>query len=270
MDLYAPLHDIAGTMHRRICPLYSFDSGGTIHVVGSAVPFSSGGISFLVTAGHVCDDSRRNKLALFTWDDDGPLVLKNAHLMWESKIDHPDPDLALIALTEAEAARLAKAYQFCRPEMTATVKPKAPHIHYVVTGYPSVRNRVKRWLPESPPAMATHLITGDIHVAGLRFPRKNDESHFAVSFLGANIRRLDGTPFRMPKPQGMSGGGVWQVHVEPGTKLTSSPLLVGIGIEFYKSHQTFVATRIQLAIPLVHDLMSLLSGVQPRDVVRGE
>jgi hypothetical protein len=37
--------------------------------------------------------------------------------------------------------------------------------------------------------------------------------------------------------------------------------LVGIGIEYHKTKQVFVATRVQAAIPLVNDLYKLERGL---------
>lgn len=65
----------------------------------------------------------------------------------------------------------------------------------------------------------------------------------------------------------MSGGGVWRLEINLSSGLATTPLLVGIGIEHHRTEETFVVSRIQNAIPLAHDLVKLLSGVTPSDVL---
>lgn len=237
-------------------------------MVGSAVPFRSGNLAFLVTAAHVCLDRRKQIVPLFTWGTSGPRVLRQQRLAWEYKPGQtPDADIALIALTQDDLADLSMSYQFSDPQSVATTKTIAPGVHYLIAGYPSVRNKVKS-RNYSPPAMATYLMTGKIQsVASLRHTDKIDSHHFALCFKGDEVRNLDGVPFHVPKPQGMSGGGVWRLDIDLTSGLATTPLLVGIGIEYHKTEETFVASRIQNAIPLAHDLASLLSGVTPNDVL---
>ena len=268
MEIYTPLQVICDTIYRRICPLYSFDNGRRVHMVGSAVPFTSGNISFLITATHVCLNNRKQAVPLFTWGVTGPRFLGQPRLAWEYRPNQtPDSDITLIALSQEDVADLEMCYQFSFPAVTATTKSKTPGVHYLIAGYPSVRNRViSRDL--APPALATYLITGNIQtVNDLNLNDKMDDYHFALSFKGEKVSALNGNPFRIPKPQGMSGGGVWRINIDDQKQFATTPLLVGIGIEYHRSKEIFLASRIQCAIPLAYDLLSLLSGVIPGDVV---
>jgi hypothetical protein len=69
------------------------------------------------------------------------------------------------------------------------------------------------------------------------------------------IRTPQGDHFQLPKPYGMSGGGVWRIDIDIRTQLVTTPLLVGIGIEYHKSRELFVVTRVQAAIPLAQELL---------------
>lgn len=237
-------------------------------MVGSAVPFRSGNLAFLVTAAHVCLDHRKQTVPLFTWGTNGPRVLRQQRLAWEYMPGRtPDADIALIALTQDDLTDLSMSYQFSDPQTVATTEAIAPGVHYLLAGYPSVRNKVKS-RNYSPPAMATYLVTGKIQsVAPLQHKDKTDSHHFALCFKGDEVLTLDGAPFHVPKPQGMSGGGVWRLDINLHSGLATTPLLVGIGIEYHKAEEIFVASRIQNAIPLAHDLVELLSGVTPSDVL---
>jgi len=113
-------------------------------------------------------------------------------------------------------------------------------------------------------------MTGDIREVGeLGYPDKTDEYHFAVHLPFDEVPGTDGGMFRVPKPQDMSGGGVWLVDMDMRTRLVRTPiLLVGIGIEYDKRRRLFVATRVEAAIPLLHDLIEYVAaGVWPKSDV---
>jgi hypothetical protein len=134
----------------------------------------------------------------------------------------------------------------------------------LIAGYPAARNRFIS-TKYDPSAVATYLITGDIQdVAELARHDKTDETHFALSIPFEKIPKLRGGDFRVPKASGMSGGGIWRLHIDIPQRLASTPRLVGIGIEHHRTKGLFVATRIQAALPLLEDLMSFVAkGVWP-------
>lgn len=263
--LWSPLIDVLETMHRRICPLYSFDDATRAQIVGSAVPFNSGGFPVLITARHVLlQGGSRRSLPVFTMGEI-PRVLTGRRIVWDYNPGvTPDLDLALVELTDEEASDLEKTYQFTTPAGTSTTKPKTPGIHYVLTGYPASRNRFVS--PRSyPSARATHLTTGDIvDVSTLAVRDKTDETHFALGLPYREVPRMGGGRFTIPKAAGMSGGGVWMLEIDIPARLATTPLLVGIGIEHHRPRGFFVATRVQQAIPLLHDLIGFVkAGVWP-------
>lgn len=248
-------------MHRRVCPLYAFDDAKRPQVVGSAIPFNSDGFRFLITATHVLLE-RRSRLSrkVFTMGYDGPRFLSGARIAWDHKPGAaPDLDLTLIELPAEEAADLERQYQFAIPAETTTVEEKTPGIHYIIAGYPAARNRYRapRFYPS---AMATHLITGDIaSVEPLALPDKTDATHFALSLPFETIPRTGGGEFRVPKASGMSGGGVWKIHIDIPRRLASTPQLAGIGIEHHRAKGVFVATKVQQSIPLLRDLIDFVN-----------
>ena len=255
-------------MHRRVCPLYSFDQGGHVRLVGSAVPFKEGHIAFLITATHVCLTPNRQSIPLFTLAGSGPRVLQGMRLAWEyQRGKTPDADLTLIALSCDEFHDLQSEYAFSESSDIAMAKEKQPFMHYMIVGYPATRNRVSNSDTSLRP-IATHLVTGDVRpVYDLRIADKFDSSHFAIYLSHREIKTAQGSSFRVPKPNGMSGGGVWRLELDPRTRLISSFYLVGIGIEYHKCRSIFLATRIQLAAPLANDLLDLVAGKCPAGVV---
>ena len=254
--MWSPLEAISTTMHRRVCPLYTFDSARRVQVVGSAIPFDNNGFHFLITATHVCfDRATKLPIQLFTMGHEAPRFLSGARIAWDHKAGiTPDLDLTLIHLPHKEAEELQRQYQFATPTETATPMSKTLGMHYILAGYPAARNRFvsHRYYPS---AMATHLITGDILTfEQLRVPDKSDATHLAISLPYKAVPKLDGGEFPIPKTAGMSGGGVWRFEIDIPRRLATTPLLVGIGIEHHKHSGLFIATRVEQVIPLAHDL----------------
>ena len=258
VSIWAPLQAIGETIHRRICPLYTFDNRNRIHIAGSGVPFRAGEFRFLLTAAHVCFDSSRAPIPLFTMGSECPRVLSGRRGAWKYVPGKtPDIDLSVIALDDDLASELEGVYQFATPAETSVTATKTPGIHYLIAGYPAERNPIKHSIA----ALATHLITGDIKQTAEGLPNKSDDIHFALGHPGKTVPAYAGGRFGVPKVQGMSGGGVWRIEIDIPRKLSTSPLLVGIGIEYHKAKRVFVATRVQAAIPLVNDLYRLERGL---------
>ena len=167
--------------------------------------------------------------------------------------------LSVMALDDDLADELEEVYQFATPAGTSNTTTKTPGIHYLIAGYPAERNSMSNRRSIAP--LATHLITGDIRETAEGLSGKSDDFHFVLGHPGKTVPTHAGGRFRVPKVQGMSGGGVWRIEIDVPRKLSTSPSLVGIGIEYHKAKQVFVAVRVQAAIPLVNDLFRLEGGL---------
>lgn len=240
--------------------MYTFDHRGRAHLTGSAVPFRIGEFRLLLTAAHVCFDRSKTPVPLFTVGAERPHPLLGRRGAWEYNPGRtPDIDLAVIELDDHGVPDLEAQYQFSTPANTSTVRPKSAGVHYLIAGYPAERNRIKS--PNLLPSLATYFITGDIRsTSAIQHIDKADDYHFALGLSGRVVPKLGGGRFRVPKVQGMSGGGVWRIDIDIQSKLATTPFLVGVGIEYQKTKQLFIATRVQAAIPLVSDLMDLSQG----------
>lgn len=252
--VWVPLETLIDTAYRRVCPLYSFDRRGRVHLTATAVPFRSGRLRFLITAAHACfRDGKPIPLFVHGKKRGHPLVELRGAWEYRRGVD-PDIDLAVIALADDCADDLELHHWFSTPSDVSQVKPKTPGVHYMIAGYPFSRNRT-RPVRYGLPSRATALITGDICSVDLvRGVDKSDEHHFALYFPHKKIPRAGGGTFHVPKPTGMSGGGIWRVDIDLEDNMADSPVLVGIGVEYHKAEKAFISTRIQAVIPLAWDL----------------
>jgi hypothetical protein len=252
--VWMPLDTIIETAYRRVCPLYSFDDRNRVYLRGSAVPFATGGLRFLITAAHTCVIDQK-PVPLFVYGRERPHALTQRRGAWQYRpgVD-TDLDVAVIALDDEAADDLQLYHWFCTPADVSVVVPKTPGMHYLIAGYPVSRNRI-RPLRYGLPSRATGLITGEIvSVKTSRAVDKGDENHFALAFPHEKVPRAGGGDFHVPPPYGMSGGGVWRLEIDTVRRFAKTPSLVGIGIEYHKAQKVFVATRIQTVAPLALDL----------------
>jgi hypothetical protein len=96
-----------------------------------------------------------------------------------------------------------------------------------------------------------------VDLSNLQAADKSNEHHFALTVPTMPIRKLGGGTFHLPQPYGMSGGGVWRFEGDDVNRLISTPRLIGVSIEYHKRENAFLATKVQTAIPLAHDLFDL-------------
>jgi hypothetical protein len=205
VSVWVPLRVIGETIHRRICPLYTFDKRNRIHIAGSAVPFRAGDFRFLLTAGHVCFDPSRAPIPLFTMGSERPRALRGRRGAWEYVPGAtPDIDLSVIALDDDLASELEEAYEFATPAGTSKTTTKTPGIHYLIAGYPAERNPIRAG--DSIKPLATYLITGDIRDAAEALSGKSNDCHFVLGHPGKTVPTHAGGRFRVPKGPGHEWG----------------------------------------------------------------
>jgi hypothetical protein len=85
--------------------------------------------------------------------------------------------------------------------------------------------------------------------------------HFALHVPTGRAHGFDFKPLALPKLQGMSGGGIWRVRLNPKDGTVAEALLVGVGIEYHVREAALVATRIRSVLPLLQqDEPSLTAG----------
>lgn len=254
MTLLAPLREICENIHRRVCPLYTIDETKRIWLAGSGVPFDTGTVQFILTAAHVFGENSGRPLRLITLGADAPRLLTGPrHGYGYLPGSSIDADVALIGLSADDYVDLRRRYHFTVPAETANVRESA-NIRYLLAGYPATKNRVITSANLKFRATPTYIFGGElVGVAQFMLTGKAADYHFAISVPKTHVQTFAGDRLQLPKPQGMSGGGVWALEVDPASRLWSTPQLVGLGIEHLKAQEVFVATRVQLGIPLARE-----------------
>ncbi len=74
------------------------------------------------------------------------------------------------------------------------------------------------------------------------------------------MRTFSGARVALPKLEGIGGGGVWRIEIDPQTGLARTPELVGVVIEHLRRDEVFIAVRVQLGIPLARELVRELNA----------
>ena len=264
MKVWAPLQDVCETMQRRVCPLYAVDESRRVWMEGSGVPFDTGHLQFVLTAAHVFGEDHGPPLRLITLGKAGPRLLTGQRFAYGFEPEATiDADIALIGLSPDDVMDLRYRFQFAVPVATATLS-STPDTRYIIVGYPETKNRVQTnrrlKFQATPVFIVAHEL---IDVTRVDSPGKSEKHHFAVRVPKRAVRTFTGERLDLPQARGMSGGGVWQVEVDSTGRLCDTPQLVGIGIEHSVAAQVFIATRVQVGIPLArqyHALVRTQSG----------
>lgn len=119
---------------------------------------------------------------------------------------------------------------------------------YAFVGYPASKAKVSR--PEkrvSSSAYAYLASSAEPSVyaeLGLR-----EQYHIVLPFDAKNIYQIDGRKMNFPKPAGISGTPLWELH----TADAGGPRIVGVMIEVRKKHKALIATDIGVVVRMLAD-----------------
>jgi hypothetical protein len=149
---------------------------------------------------------------------------------------------------------LALRYRFSTPNDIGKTTPYDKLTLYCLVGYPHSKNRP---LPKSFVAIKARpyffVLREFAELDHLSASGKRSSVHIGFSAPKKHFTDFNFRPINPPKPQGMSGGGIWRMQVNQNGGGISSPELVGIEIEYHKETKVFIATRIDYAVALVAD-----------------
>jgi hypothetical protein len=214
----------------------------------------AGELKFLVTAAHVGEQF--DGLRIATVGRDSLVEVGRRRIGYRSVPEKPvDTDLAVIELGDAEASELSGRFSFSSRADLDEVGPDDRFAFHCLVGYPASQNRPKptsiKQLVAKVSYVAINKLADEVQPYGRA---KDSRVHFAFGSRRTMVN-AELTPITPPKPNGMSGGGVWRINVDQFTGTLGAPKLVGIGIEHNRRDNVFIATRIRFVLPLLRDLM---------------
>ena len=240
-QIYDKLAAAFEPLGRRACPIYLKDDRGRVNLIGTGIPVIHGQRGMLVTATHVLTEFGRELVVI-----GGATKILRFPIVSSGFSPHRDGsvdvDIAAMALPAEAVTEMKGFYRFTTANELGKVDDEDKLTLYAFVGCPYSKNQSK---PSAERRVQPYFYTTNAFgtLGDVTTPGKTELTHFVMKFsLKKTMGR--GQPYsHAPKPQGISGCGVWKVRFDSHTGSASEPELVGIGIEFIRESNVFVATR---------------------------
>lgn len=207
-------------------------------VVGTCVLIEIGDRHFLVTAAHVMNE-RHNVLdkTLWLWNHaDGVKTTINEDIVCNPYNNVPhESDVAIIEINPSEYPNLSpnQSIDFNHISTELNILDDSTG-GFIISGYPSSKNKIVGNINRQP---IIHNIITSAHY--------NNESPTIVE-LEYNNAMLDKSSSMLPKPQGMSGGGVWKI-----SNTNKELKLIAISVAHLLGSKKVVAVKITLVLSIL-------------------
>jgi hypothetical protein len=241
-------------LSRHVIPIFLDDSNGRPQHRGTALLVSSGRSSFLISAAHVFDCNR----PLFFHVDSKTTRWLSGELRLTKKPDGKSRgsdrlDVGVLKLRSPSLPPYPDVDKYALPisDLKAGALPRESKV-YLVLGFPASRSQ---------PHLVRRDVTSVLHGfwnTSSQTQRYTDigvspDSHIVIAFERTKGRGPNGEIRTFPKPTGMSGSPVWLLYDEIGSNDPKQTLVVGIFIEYKKSHHVMIATDIGIALRMIDD-----------------
>ena len=243
------LHPLAQSLANATALLcQSTGRGRAPRSVGSAVLLRIGGSPYLFTASHVFDNAEPGKAVYAAL---GGQFVSLARERWRTRpgtsgLDRVDLAIVPLNLDAGKTTGDARFLELHEIDPFLNSLDPLPRTGYMAIGYPHTKQ--PRYLRDGQyQAFAHHFLTHYEPIIPGNKIGADPQLHITVGFDAEDFTGADGGG-PLPKPVGMSGGGLWRI---PDALSAQSPQgqLVGVIIEHYgPPHHVIVATR--LANPL--------------------
>jgi hypothetical protein len=250
MRISSPIETLLVNLGRYVCPIFVKQDirSRTPHLVGTGTLFQDDDEFYLITAGHVMKDVGDGQLLI--GGDNTFIKFRGDQISWEYKQgENIAYDICVIRIHPMVASKLKNFYLFSTPTDISDLAAYNKLILYAFLGYPHTKNKPQ---PSSVKQVEVkpyyYVLREFLDMRKLRTLDKNPTTHFALSAPFKRATNINFVRQKPPEPNGISGGGVWKIELDPETGLTRSCSLVGIGIEYIREQNAFVATKIHAAI----------------------
>lgn len=253
-DLFYPLGN-------RVCPIYQSRSESWGHIlIGTAVPLIINKKYYMVTAAHVLNEVRRGRIITSGAESliEFPVNYRSIGYIKNESID---VDIALMEIPNEATVQLLSRFHFTTVDELGTVAPYDKWTLYGFVGYPGEKNPRPQRGDALRRATPMFFVMRDFARIDKYFgDGKRENVHCGFSLDISKIRDVHFRPGVAFDPHGMSGGGIWQIQIDPNTGRVSAPKLVGIGIEYHEADATLVFTRIHCVILLFDEFYEFMKN----------
>jgi len=241
-------------LSRHVIPIFSDDNSGRPQHRGTGFLVSACRSSFLISAAHVFDCDR----PLFFHATSTTKRWLSGELRLTKKPDGKsrDSDRLDIGVLKLRSPGLppypqVEKYPLPISDLKASALPRERKV-YLVLGFPGSKSQ---------PHLARRDVTPvpygfwNTSAQTQRYTKigVSPDSHIAIAFERTRGRGPDGEVRTFPKPAGMSGSPVWLLYDEVGPNDPTRTPVVGIFIEYKRSHHVMLATDIGIALKMINE-----------------
>ncbi|QUX92078.1 hypothetical protein CYL31_11940 [Marinomonas sp. A3A] len=206
-------------------------------VIGTCVLLKIGGRHFFITAAHVMN-ARHHLLdkTLWLWnhaDERKTTINEDIVCIPGDDVEH-GADFAIIEIDISEYQNLNSNQSLDLDYVSLDLNVVDDAMGFLITGYPSSKNKMLGSVNN--PAKMFYVVT-----------RASDSEVFptAITLEYAN-KMLESQDVTLPKPQGMSGGGVWKI-----TESEKELKLVALSVAYLKNENRVIAVKINLVLSMI-------------------
>jgi hypothetical protein len=246
----------ADLMTRYVLPLYIDNWNGLPEQVGTAFIVQFGAEDYLVSAAHVLDLRSEGRMYFYSGSNVRTEVLGRLCQTGKGLTrDQDNIDVAVVRLAPGtprppylDIDRSAFEIHQLRPRLLPRIGRD-----FAVLGFPSSKNEFRRAHGEIRArayAYFGHSAEEGVY-ADLELPV---EDHLLLNFdrkLGINAQKQ---PVVFPKPQGMSGGPIWQFNADDETDFRFGFPVVGVAVAHKERQKLMQGTDISFALQAIGTL----------------
>lgn len=249
---YAELLRIFEPLGRRACPIFGYDYKRKItYLIGTGIPVLNNQYAALITATHVLNEIPGDKVIV--GGSHKLLRIPNIAVKfgYQSGGQTVDVDVSALALPAEAVKEMSDFYQFTKANELGKVEDYDKLTMYAFIGCPYSKNKSKpRWFSEQRIKPYFYVMQEFADWSAITSAGKTEVTHFALRAPLRNGVEM----INAPKPQGISGCGVWKIRLDSKTGEACAPSLVGVGIEYLSRPGIFVATYIGAAAIAISQL----------------
>jgi hypothetical protein len=245
---------LSAILSRHIVPLFSEDQNRRPQPRGTGFLVSSGSGSFLVSAAHVFDCPQ----PLFFYVEPKTQRWLSGELRLTKRPDGKSResdrlDVGVLKLRSPGFPPYPQLDKYALPisDLMAGALPRERKV-YLVFGFPGSKSQphlIRRDVTSEPHAFFNTTAPMQKYTEIGVVPN----SHIVIAFERTKALGPNGEVRTFPKPAGMSGSPVWLLYDEIGPNNPARTSVVGIFIEYKKSHHVMIATDIGIVLRMIDE-----------------